>query len=145
VITVNITIFGTDFKMLVVLHTFNSSTWEADLCAFEASLDYRASSRSSRAPQRNPVSIKEKKTQKYYLLILMVLRIKQELDTFKVSILSSELWLRVGLMPLLSMSLVTWARALCCSLPLMVFLSLPFLRLSRWEQHHVFTRSRTTP
>ena len=45
-------------------HTFNPSTWEADavrsLSEFEASLVYRASSRTARAvTQRNPISINQ--------------------------------------------------------------------------------------
>ena len=54
----------------VVVHTFNPSTREAeagDLCEFEASLVYRASSTTARATQRNPVSKKKNKTkQKKY-------------------------------------------------------------------------------
>jgi hypothetical protein len=41
-----------------VAHAFRPSTWE-----FEASLVYRVSSRTAKAPQRNPVS--KKQTSKY--------------------------------------------------------------------------------
>ena len=41
----------------MVAHAFNLGRQkQADLCEFEASLDYRASSRTARATQRNPVS-----------------------------------------------------------------------------------------
>jgi hypothetical protein len=40
---------------MMVAHTFNTST-QVDLCEFETSLLYRASSRTARATQRNPVS-----------------------------------------------------------------------------------------
>jgi hypothetical protein len=36
---------------------------QEDLCEFEASLVYRASSRTARATQRNPVSTNQNKTQ----------------------------------------------------------------------------------
>jgi hypothetical protein len=44
----------------VVVHTFNPSSWEAEagISEFEASLVYRASSRTVKATQRNPVSNK---------------------------------------------------------------------------------------
>jgi hypothetical protein len=44
---------------VVVAHTFNPSTWEAEaggFLKFKASLVYRVSSRRARATQRNPVS-----------------------------------------------------------------------------------------
>jgi len=44
--------------LVVVAPTFSSSTWrqrQEDFCEFEASLVYRASSRTVRATQRNPV------------------------------------------------------------------------------------------
>jgi hypothetical protein len=44
--------------VVVVAHTFNHSTWrkrKVDLCEFEATLVYKASSRAARAMQRNPV------------------------------------------------------------------------------------------
>jgi hypothetical protein len=44
---------------MVVVYSFNSSTQEAgtsNLCEFKASLVYRASFRTARATQRNPVS-----------------------------------------------------------------------------------------
>jgi hypothetical protein len=55
----------------VVAHAFNPSTWgwgwrqrQEDLCEFEASLVYRASSRTARATQRISVSkTKQNKTQ----------------------------------------------------------------------------------
>jgi hypothetical protein len=43
---------------VVLVHTFNPSTWEAEAggsLEFEASLVYRASSRTARATQRNPI------------------------------------------------------------------------------------------
>jgi predicted RNA-binding protein YlxR (DUF448 family) len=46
----------------VVAHTFNPSTREGRgrwICEFEASLDYKVSSRTARAKQRNPVSKKQ--------------------------------------------------------------------------------------
>jgi hypothetical protein len=47
-------------KPIVVAHAFNPSTVrrqsQADLCEFEASLVYRASSSTARAAQRSPVS-----------------------------------------------------------------------------------------
>jgi hypothetical protein len=49
---------------VVVVHTFNPSTWEAEAggsLEFEASLVYRVSSRTARATQKNPVSKKKKK------------------------------------------------------------------------------------
>jgi len=51
---------------VVTVHTFDPSTQEAkaaDLCWFEASLVYGASSRTARATQRNPV-LKNKATQR---------------------------------------------------------------------------------
>jgi hypothetical protein len=46
------------FSLVVVVHTFKSSMWEAEtgasLCEFEASLFYRMSSRTARATQRDP-------------------------------------------------------------------------------------------
>ena len=45
------------------MHTFNLNTWEAKaggLCKFEASLDYRVSSRTARAIQKNSVLKKTK-------------------------------------------------------------------------------------
>ena len=49
---------------MVVVHVFISSIWEekqANLCEFEASLVYRASSRTARVvTQRNSVSKKKK-------------------------------------------------------------------------------------
>jgi hypothetical protein len=47
------------------LHTSNPSTWEAEssnLCELEASLVYRATSRTARATQRSPASENEKET-----------------------------------------------------------------------------------
>ena len=52
----------------MVGHAFNPSIGrqrQADLCEFEASLVYRASSRTARATQRNPVSKKQTNKQKY--------------------------------------------------------------------------------
>ena len=41
-------------------HTFNPNTWESRLISeFESSLIYRASSRTARDTQRNPVSERE--------------------------------------------------------------------------------------
>jgi len=54
-------------KLLIVVHTFNPSTWESkasELCEFKASLVYIVSSKTARATQRNPVS---KKTKPKYL------------------------------------------------------------------------------
>jgi hypothetical protein len=51
----------------VVVHTFNTSTWEAEAGGFLSwklawsSLVYRVSSRTARVTQRNPVSEKKKK------------------------------------------------------------------------------------
>ena len=45
----------------MVAHAFEPSTQEAALCEFKASLVYRASSRTARATQRNPV-LKNQKT-----------------------------------------------------------------------------------
>jgi hypothetical protein len=45
----------------MVAHTFNPSTWEAEISEFKASLVYRVSSRTARAVQGNPVSEKKKK------------------------------------------------------------------------------------
>jgi hypothetical protein len=51
----------------VVTHTFNPSTCEAEAGGFlssrPASLDYKVSSRTARATQRNPVSKKKPKKQ----------------------------------------------------------------------------------
>jgi hypothetical protein len=49
----------------MVVHTFKSSTWEADIgrSVFEASLVYRVSFRTARTTQRNPI-LKKKKTKK---------------------------------------------------------------------------------
>ena len=44
------------FPPAVMAKAFNLSSWEADLCEFKASLVYKASSRTARARQRNPVS-----------------------------------------------------------------------------------------
>jgi hypothetical protein len=47
----------------VAAHTFNPCIGrqrQADICEFEASLVYRASSRTAKATQRNPVSKKKK-------------------------------------------------------------------------------------
>ena len=49
------------------MNTFNPSNWEAEagkFLEFEASLVYRASSRTARATQRNPVSKNQKKKTK---------------------------------------------------------------------------------
>ena len=40
----------------MVTHSFNPSTQEAEVCEFEVSLVYRASSRKAPKLQRNPVS-----------------------------------------------------------------------------------------
>ena len=48
----------------MVAHAFNSSTRrerQVDLCEFKASLVYRASSRTARATQRNPLSKYQRK------------------------------------------------------------------------------------
>ena len=48
----------------MVVHAFSLSTWEAEagnLCEFEASLVYRANSRTARATHREILSKKEKK------------------------------------------------------------------------------------
>ena len=58
----------------MVAHAFNPSTWEAEerwISEFEASLDYRVSSRTARTTQRNPVSKKHKQTKKGYKKVLM--------------------------------------------------------------------------
>jgi hypothetical protein len=49
------------------VHTFNLSIWEAETgkaLEFKASLDYKASSRTARATQRNLVLGRKKKKQK---------------------------------------------------------------------------------
>jgi hypothetical protein len=51
----------------VVVHTFNSNTWEAEAevmesLEFKASMIYRVSSRTAKASQRNPVSKNKTKT-----------------------------------------------------------------------------------
>ena len=54
-------------SQLVVAHFCSPSTLEGRgrwISEFEASLDYRVSSRTARATQRNPVSKKQKKTKK---------------------------------------------------------------------------------
>jgi hypothetical protein len=51
-------------SQVVVIHAFNSSArrqGKVNLCEFEASLDYRVSSRTDRETQRNPASKKEGK------------------------------------------------------------------------------------
>ena len=47
-----------DSSQVVVAHTFNPSTWEADrqISEFKASLVYKVGSRTARAVQRNPDS-----------------------------------------------------------------------------------------
>jgi hypothetical protein len=47
---------NTSFCRAVVVHAFNTSTWEAEAGGFKASLVYSMSSRIVRAIQRNPVS-----------------------------------------------------------------------------------------
>jgi hypothetical protein len=52
------------FSQALLVHTLNSSTWEAEagrqIFEFETSLVYRVSVRTARAIQRNPVSKKTK-------------------------------------------------------------------------------------
>ena len=53
--------------MAVVAHTFNPSTWrqrQADLCEFEASLVYRASSRTGSKATEKPCLDKTAKKEK---------------------------------------------------------------------------------
>jgi hypothetical protein len=47
---------------MVVVHTFNPSTREAEAGELETSLIYKVSSRTARATQKNPVSKKKKIT-----------------------------------------------------------------------------------
>jgi hypothetical protein len=56
----------------MVAKAFNPSTGEAeDLCEFEASLVYKASSRTARATQRDPVSKQHNKTQNKRPVVLV--------------------------------------------------------------------------
>jgi hypothetical protein len=51
-------IYSVFWPGIVMVHTFNPSTWKAvadGSLEFEASLVYRVSSRTARATQRNPV------------------------------------------------------------------------------------------
>ena len=56
------------------MHAFNSSTQEveADLCEFEVSLVYRASSRIARATDRETLSWKTKKQNKFFWCVICV-------------------------------------------------------------------------
>ena len=62
------------FSREVMAHALNPSTLEAeagDLCEFEASLVYKASSRTARATQRNlSKEQKEEKKEIHFLIIL---------------------------------------------------------------------------
>jgi hypothetical protein len=56
-----------------MMHTFNSITprqRQVDLCEFEASVVYRASSRTARATQRKPVLKNQKPTQNKNIILI---------------------------------------------------------------------------
>lgn len=50
-------------RVVVVVHPFSPRTWE-DLCEFEASLVYRVTSRIAKGTQRNPVSERQRQTER---------------------------------------------------------------------------------
>ena len=83
---------------MVVAHTFNPSTWEAESGGFlssrPASLVYKVSSRTARAIQRNPVLGRKKKSEvlKYFDSFYFMLSLACfKLETFLTNCLESEL------------------------------------------------------
>ena len=71
---------------MVVVHTFNLSTWEAeaaDLCKSEAILVYKVSSRTAKATQRNPVL--GGKSLAYKVMFLINVKINTELEIFSTA------------------------------------------------------------
>lgn len=72
----------------VVAHSFNLSTWEADLCELKTSLLYRVSSSPTRATQRDP-EMHNKLTQ----LCLVQVSLSQELSPTH----AQACWYLVGL------------------------------------------------
>jgi hypothetical protein len=61
------------FTQVVVAYTFSHSTKrqrQTNLCEFKYSLIYRVNSRTARATKKNPVSNKQKQTNKKFLLCI---------------------------------------------------------------------------